>query len=177
MEQLTFICSIYSDIKKNIMGKIDFPVTTAIRELKQKNINYVPFLYEYEEKGGTSQTAIELNVDEHNVIKTLIFNADGELIICLQHGDKEVSTKELARILKVKKVEPADQKSAQNATGYQFGGTSPFGTKKKLNIYAESTIFDLEKIYINGGKRGYILEINPYEIENNYSITKVSVAI
>ena len=159
------------------MSKIDFPVTTAIRELKQKKINYVPYLYEYEEKGGTAQTAVELNIDEHKVIKTLVFNADNELIICLQHGDREVSTKELARILKVKKVEPADQKTAQNATGYQFGGTSPFGIKKRLNIYSESSIFELDKIYINGGKRGFILEISPQEIENNYTITKISVAI
>ncbi len=141
------------------MSKQDIPVTTAIRHLRQAKVEFVPYIYEYEEKGGTRQTAAELNVSEHNVIKTLIFNSYGELIIVLMHGDMEVSTKELARQLNVKKVEPADQKSAMNATGYQFGGTSPFGTEKKLPVYLENTILDLDKIYINGGKRGFILEI------------------
>ncbi len=141
------------------MSKQDIPVTTAIRHLRQAKVEFVPYIYEYEEKGGTRQTAAELNVSEHNVIKTLIFNSYGELIIVLMHGDMEVSTKELARQLNVKKVEPADQKSAMNATGYQFGGTSPFGTEKNLPVYLENTILDLDKIYINGGKRGFILEI------------------
>ncbi len=141
------------------MSKQDIPVTTAIRHLRQAKVEFVPHSYDYEEKGGTRQTAVELNVNEHNVIKTLIFNADGELIVVLMHGDKEVSTKELARQLNVKKVEAADQKSAMNATGYQFGGTSPFGTKKNLPIYIENTIIELDKIYINGGKRGFIIEI------------------
>ncbi len=159
------------------MSKEEYPITTAIRELKQKKIAFIPYLYEYEEKGGTAQTAIELNVDEHSVIKTLVLNADGELIICLQHGDKEVSLKELARIIKVKKVEQADQKSAQNATGYQFGGTSPFGIKKKLKLFAESSIFLLDKIFINGGKRGFIIEISTNDLKANYEITEVNVAI
>ena len=159
------------------MSKEEYPITTAIRELKQKKIAFVPYLYEYEEKGGTAQTAIELNVVEHSVIKTLVLNADGELILCLQHGDKEVSLKELARILKVKKVEQADQKSAQNATGYQFGGTSPFGIKRKLRLFAESSIFLIDKIYINGGKRGFIIEISTNELKANYEITEVIVAI
>jgi Cys-tRNA(Pro) deacylase len=141
------------------MSKQDISVTTAIRHLRQAKVEFVPYIYEYEEKGGTRQTAAELNVSEHNVIKTLIFNSYGELIIVLMHGDMEVSTKELARQLNVKKVEPADQKSAMNATGYQFGGTSPFGTEKNLPVYLENTILDLDKIYINGGKRGFILEI------------------
>ncbi len=159
------------------MSKEDYPITTAIRELKQNKISFVPYLYEYVEKGGTAQTAIELNVDEHSVIKTLVLNADGEFIICLQHGNNEVSLKELARILKVKKIEQADQKSAQNATGYQFGGTSPFGLKKKLRLFAEKTIFDIDKIYINGGKRGFIIQISTKDLKANYNPIEVNVAI
>ena len=159
------------------MSKQDIPVTTAIRHLRQAKVEFVPYSYDYEEKGGTRQTAVELNVNEHNVIKTLVFIADGELIIVLMHGDKEVSTKELARQLNVKKVEPADQKSAMNATGYQFGGTSPFGIKKNLPIYIENTIMELDKIYINGGKRGFIIEISVSDLPKLLKIELVQVAI
>lgn len=159
------------------MGKKDFPVTTAIRELKKLKIDFVPHVYEYEEKGGTAQTAIELDVSEHNVIKTIVVALNtNELVICLMHGDLEVSMKELARQLKVKSAEPASPKIAQNATGYQFGGTSPLGTRKKLKVYAEETIFELDKIYINGGKRGFILEMLPDEL-NKLDVVKVKVGI
>ena len=159
------------------MAKENFPVTPAIRYLIEKKINYTPHQYEYEEKGGTKQTAEMLNVDEHSVIKTLVFSADNNEIIVLMHGDLEVSTKELARLLTVKKIEAATPEKATKATGYQFGGTSPFGTKKMLSIYAEETIFDLEKIYINGGKKGFILEMSIGELKKAIEFSTVKVGI
>lgn len=159
------------------MSKNDFPVTTAIRELRAKKVEFEQFIYDYEEKGGTHQTSIVLNVEEHTVVKTLVFDADGIIIIVLQHGDKEVSTKELARLINVKKVEQCDEKRAMNNTGYQFGGTSPFGTRKPIPVYAEESIFDLERIYINGGKRGFILGINPNDIKKVFDVKFVKVAI
>ncbi len=155
----------------------DIPATNAIRHLKNSKVNFEAFEYEYYEKGGTHQTAVEIGVDEHCVIKTLVFEADGELLIVLMHGDKEVSIKELARILGVKKAEPAEQKKAMNATGYQFGGTSPFGLRKKLPIYVEETIFDLDYIYINGGKRGLIVKISTSDIEKLIEFEKVKIGI
>lgn len=159
------------------MGKKDFPVTPALREFKKLKIDFVPHIYDYEEKGGTAQTAKELDVSEHNVIKTIIISLNtGDVVICLMHGDLEVSMKELARQLKVKSAEPASPKIAHNATGYQFGGTSPFGTRKKLKIYVEESIFDLDKIFINGGKQGFIIEMLPDEL-NKLDVVKVKVGI
>jgi Cys-tRNA(Pro) deacylase len=159
------------------MSGKDFPITPAVRELKSKNIQFDSFLYDYEEKGGTKQTAKLLNVNEHEVIKTLIFDADGDLIIVLMHGDKEVSAKELARQLSMKKSETADAKKAMNATGYQFGGTSPFGLRKQLPVFIEKSIFDLKEIYINGGKRGYIIKIKTEDFGKVFNFETVEVAI
>ena len=160
------------------MNKLEIPVTQATRLLKDKKINFVPYVYEYEEKGGTAQTAEVLNVPEHNVIKTLVLQTDtNKVFIMLMHGDYEVSLKELSRILDVKTISPCEAKTAQNATGYLFGGTSPFGTRKMLPVYAESSIFDLEKIYINGGKRGFILEIDPKILKIIFDLEMVDVKI
>lgn len=160
------------------MATKDFPVTPAIRMLKEKNIQYTPFIYDYEEKGGTRQTSIELDISEHIVIKTLVFVTDQKKpLIVLMHGDCEVSTKELARVIGAKKIEPANAQNAMKYTGYQFGGTSPFGTKFSMDIYVEHSIFDLDLIYINGGKRGFIIAINPADLFNVFSINKVNVAI
>lgn len=159
------------------MSKDKFPITPAIRQLRQFNIDFEQFEYDYEEKGGTAQTAKELNIDEHIVIKTLIFITPNELICLLMHGDKESSTKELARILNVKSIEPADEKIASNSTGYQFGGTSPFGLRKNIKIYIEETILNYEYVYINGGKRGFIIKINTQVILEILKPIKVKVAI
>ena len=160
------------------MSKQEIPVTQAIRVLRANKIEFDCHFYEYEEKGGTHQTAIELNIDEHSVIKTLVLVGDSkEIFIVLQHGDLEVSLKEIARILGFKIVAQCDQKTAMNATGYMFGGTSPFGTKKKLPVYAESSIFDLDKIYINGGKRGFIISIVPDVLSKVLNVKAVSAAI
>lgn len=160
------------------MAKEDYPVTLAIRELKQKGIEFEPYMFEYEEKGGTKQTARELNIDEHIIIKTLVFEDEtGQAFIVLMHGDREVSQKELARLRGCKRVQPCDPAKALKATGYQFGGTSPFGTKNKLKVYAEKTILSLGKIYINGGKRGFIIAINPADLKKVFEINEIEAAI
>ncbi len=153
------------------------PNTPAILFLKQKKIDFDAYQYDYEEKGGTKQTAEELDVDEHAVIKTLVMSDDsGNIFLVLQHGDKEVSVKELARQIGVKKAEPANAKDAQKATGYLFGGTSPFGTRKQLKVFAEKSIFDLDIIYINGGKQGLIVGISPDVLEKYLDFEKVEAA-
>ena len=140
----------------------DYPVTPAIRFLRDKNIAFTPHLYNYVEKGGTRESAKQLGVDEHAVIKTLVFETNEKRpLLVLMHGDREVSTKNLARHLGIKSAEPASRERASKVTGYLFGGTSPFGTKTKLSVYVEKTIFDLERIYINGGKRGFLVEVSP----------------
>lgn len=160
------------------MAKDKIPVTQAIRLLRQKKVEFQHFFYEYVEKGGSKQFADLFEKDEYEVIKTLVMCPDGENpVIVLMHGNKEVSTKKLSEILKAKKVAPCDEKTATNWTGYQFGGTSPFGTKKEMNIYAEKSIFLLEKVYINGGKRGFIIGIEPKYIESILPVTKVNIAL
>jgi Cys-tRNA(Pro) deacylase len=159
------------------MAKPDYPITTAIRHLRDKKIDFVPHQYDYEEKGGTHQTSTVLAVPEHDVIKTLIMEDDsGAGLIVLMHGDREVSTKELARILSQKKVTPCDAKKAEKLTGYLFGGTSPFGTKSKMPVYVEESILACGKIFINGGKRGFIVEINPDDLRLAFDIQAVNVA-
>jgi Cys-tRNA(Pro) deacylase len=141
---------------------IDFPVTPAVRYLREKGIEFVPHLYEYVEKGGTRESAKQLGIDEHTIVKTLVFEtSEKKSLIVLMHGDREVSTKNLARNLGVKSVEPASPDRVTKLTGYQVGGTSPFGTRTRLPVYAERTIFDLDRVYINGGKRGFLVEIDP----------------
>ncbi len=156
----------------------DYPITTAIRFLRAKKIDFTPFQYDYEEKGGTAQTARVLNVDEHCVIKTLILETeDAAPFVMLQHGDREVSLKELARILGKKKAEPCEAAKAAKFTGYLFGGTSPFGTKRAMPVLAEAGIFSLDSIYINGGKRGFIVKIAPSDLRKAFDIIEVNVAI
>ena len=139
-----------------------YPVTPAVRFLREKGIQFNPHPYAYEERGGTKRSAAELSVDEHAVIKTLVMETDARVpLIVLMHGDMEVSTRELARTLMVKSVVPSNPATAQKHTGYQVGGTSPFATRKPLAVYAEKTIFDLPLIYINGGKRGFLVSLDP----------------
>lgn len=158
------------------MSHKDYPVTPAIRFLRENKVEFEPFEYEYQEKGGTRQTAEELKVDEHNVIKTLIMEADGEPIVVLMHGDREVSTKNLARLLGVKKVEPAKAENAAKYSGYLFGGTSPFGTKRKMKTYIEESIMALDYIYINGGKRGFIVKVSPDTLKLlEYELVSVAI--
>ena len=160
------------------MDRADYPVTPAVRLLREKRIPFHPHLYDYREHGGTKRSAKELKVDEHAVIKTLVMETDTrEPLIVLMHGDCEVSTKSLARSLGVKTVLPCDPAVAQKHTGYQVGGTSPFGTRKALPVYAEKTIFDLAMIYINGGKRGFLVAIDPSDLRRALTILEVNVKI
>lgn len=157
---------------------VDYPITNAIRFLRTKKIEFVPHHYDYVEKGGTGESARQLGVDEHSVIKTLVFETNEKKpVIVLMHGDSQVSTKNLARHIGVKSVEPASPEQATKWTGYQFGGTSPFGTRKQIPIYVESTIFELNRIYINGGKRGFLVEIDPSVLRSVFDVTEVSVGI
>lgn len=144
------------------MSRDRTPVTTAILALKKHQVAFIPRPYKYEDRGGTRVSARELGVDEHEVIKTLVMEDDRKTpLIILMHGDREVSTKALARILGVKAVNPCDPKTAERHTGYRVGGTSPFGMKKSLPLYMEETIADLPRILINAGTRGLLAEMSP----------------
>ncbi len=147
------------------MPKDQFPVTPAIRLLREKRIAFTPHLYTYVEHGGTAASARELHVDEHAVIKTLVMEDESKNpLIVLMHGDCEVSTKELARIIGVKTIAPCSPDTANRHSGYMVGGTSPFGTRKKMPVYIEESILELPQIYINGGKRGFLVQINPSDL-------------
>ena len=160
------------------MSKTDYPITPAVRTLRDKKIAFTPHLYGYVEHGGTARSAEELGVDEHAVIKTLVMETETRApLIVLMHGDREVSTKELARALGVKAVAPCDPATAQKHTGYQVGGTSPFGTRKPLPVYAERTIFALPMIFINGGKRGFLVSLDPQALRAALAVKEVEVAI
>ncbi|MEI6208038.1 MAG: Cys-tRNA(Pro) deacylase [Desulfuromonadales bacterium] len=147
------------------MAKEKPPVTAAVRTLRSEKVDFTDHLYTYEEKGGTSASSRELGVDEHAVIKTLVMEDDaGQPLIILMHGDRQVSTKELARIMSVKQVTPCQPDRAQKHTGYLVGGTSPFGTRLQMPLYLEESIAALHYIYINGGKRGYLVGMKPSEL-------------
>lgn len=158
--------------------KTDYPSTPAIHFLRAKKIDFVPHLYDYEEHGGTAQSSASLGVPEHQVIKTLVMETDARKpLIILMHGDREVSTKNLARAIGVKHVTPCEVPVAQKHTGYTVGGISPFGTRSALPVYAEATIFALDRIYINGGRRGFLVEINPADLKKALNAQEVSAAI
>ncbi len=157
---------------------MDYPITPAVRLLREKKVAFEPHLYDYVERGGTHHSAEALGVDEHAVVKTLVMETDAHKpLIVLMHGDREVSTKQLARHLNVKSVNPCDFAQAQKHTGYLVGGTSPFGTRARMPVYAERTIFDLPKIYINGGKRGFLVSIDPNVLRDVLRAEEVEVAI
>ena len=157
---------------------MNYPITPAIRVLRGKKVEFEPHVFDYVEKGGTRHSAKVLSVDEHAVIKTLIFETNGKKpLIVLQHGDLQVSEKNLARTLRVKSVSPASAEKANKLTGYIFGGTSPFGVKTKMPIYAEKTIFDLSEIYINGGKRGFLIKIAPRILKEILPVEEIEAAI
>lgn len=138
------------------------PVTTAVRFLRQHGVDLTHHLYDYVEKGGTAVSSSSLGVPEHAVVKTLVMEDDKKQpLIVLMHGDRQVSTRELARQLGVTRIGPCTPDAAEKHTGYQVGGTSPFGMRKAIPVYVESTILQLDRIYINGGKRGYLVGIAP----------------
>ena len=151
--------------KGDLLTKEKFPVTAAIRFLRENGVGFIERPYKYEEGGGTRTSAQALGVDEHLVIKTLVMEDDQKRpLIILMHGDREVSTKALARVIGVKLINPCTPEIALKHTGYMVGGISPFGTKKHLPIYVEETILSLPKIVINAGRRGLLCEISPTDL-------------
>ena len=138
------------------------PSTPAIHELRRHKTPFTEHPYRYEEHGGTRVSSRELGVPEHAVVKTLVMEDDQQRpLIVLMHGDREVSTKSLARQIGTKSVEPCRPEIAERHTGYMVGGTSPFGTRKRLPIYVERTVLDLDMVYVNGGWRGFLVGISP----------------
>jgi Cys-tRNA(Pro) deacylase len=150
----------------------------AIRALRAADVAFVPHLYPYEPRGGTRASSEALAVPEHNVVKTLIFETDrGEPLCVLMHGDLEVSVKQLARAIGTKSVAPCAPEVADRHSGYQVGGTSPFGLRRAMPIYMQSTILDLPRIYINGGARGFLVELDPRDAQRVLAPVLVDVAI
>ncbi len=154
------------------------PETQATKFLRQHKVQFTDHLYTYEEHGGTAVSARELHVDEHAVVKTLVMEDEStKPLIVLMHGDCKVSTKELARQVGCKKIEPCKPEVANRHSGFLVGGTSPFGTKKQMPVYVEKTILELPLIYINGGRRGYLVGINPQELVRVLSPKIVEAAL
>ncbi|HSN40601.1 MAG TPA: Cys-tRNA(Pro) deacylase [Burkholderiales bacterium] len=154
------------------------PSTPAVLMLRSAGIEFTPHCYNYEEHGGTAVSSRELGVDEHQVVKTLIMEDDGARpLVVLMHGDRKVSTRELARVIGVKRIAPCDPETAQRHSGYMVGGTSPFGTRKAMPVYMEKSILDLPVIHINGGRRGFLVGIEPAAVARLLKPTLVEVAI
>jgi Cys-tRNA(Pro) deacylase len=152
--------------------------TPAIHFLRRTGVTFTAHEYRYEEHGGTRVSARELGVDEHAVVKTLVMEDERQQpLIVLMHGDREVSTKNLARQIGRKAVSPCEPAIAHKHTGYMVGGTSPFGTRKTLPVYAERTILDLDRMYVNGGRRGFLVEMSPADAIRVLDATLVDAAI
>lgn len=154
-----------------------YPVTSAVRVLRAERVPFEPHPYDYVERGGTAHSAAALGVDEHCVIKTLIMEDESKRpLVVLMHGDRQVSTKALARHLGVKTISPCAPEVADRHSGYQVGGTSPFGTRRKMPVYMQESIAALPRIYINGGKRGFLVAISPKDAQRVLSAVLVDVA-
>ncbi len=159
------------------MARENLPSTPALLALRAAGVAFVPHLYPYVDKGGTRHSSASLGVDEHQVVKTIVLEAaDKQPLVCLMHGDRQISTKQLARVLGVKSVQPCDPAVAHRHTGYLVGGTSPFGMRKPLPVYVERTILELPIIYVNGGARGLLVEIAPRVLGDLLGATAVDVA-
>jgi Cys-tRNA(Pro) deacylase len=159
------------------MGKSREPVTAAVRALRAAGVAFEGHPYRYVQGGGTAQFAAEEGVDEHGVIKTLIMEDDrGQPLIMLMHGDRQVSLRELARQIGARHVLPCAPEVADRHSGYQVGGTSPFGTRRPMPVYCEASIAELPRIYVNGGKRGYIVSLATSELLRVLQPTQVRVA-
>lgn len=153
----------------------DTPATVL---LKANRVSYTEHEYDYVERGGTEVSSRALGVPEHDVVKTLVMqDEDAKPLLVLMHGDRKVSTKNLARQAGVKRIEPCKPEAAQRHSGYPVGGTSPFGTRKKLAVYLERSILELPKIYINGGRRGFLVGMAPGEIVRLLQPILVDVAL
>jgi Cys-tRNA(Pro) deacylase len=152
--------------------------TPATALLAKEGVTYTEHEFQYVEHGGTSHSSTSLGVPEHQVVKTLIMEDDkGDPLVVLMHGDRKVSTKELARQAGVKRIAPCKPEAATRHSGYLIGGTSPFGTRKGMRIYLERSVLSLPRIYINGGRRGYLLGMDPAELTRVLAPKLVDVAI
>jgi Cys-tRNA(Pro) deacylase len=151
--------------------------TPATAWLRRQAVAFAEHVYEYVEHGGTAVSSSALGVDEHRVVKTLVMqDENGRPLVVLMHGDRKVSTRNLARQSGRKRVEPCTPEAAQRHTGYQVGGTSPFGLRKAMPVYVERTVLDLDRIYINGGRRGYLVEITPSVLVDRLGAVAVACA-
>ena len=152
--------------------------TPAVHFLRRHGVAFGEHPYRYEDRGGTRVSARELGIDEHMVVKTLVMQDDEQApLIVLMHGDREVSTKQLARQIGRRSVDPCAPAVAERHTGYMVGGTSPFGTRKPLPVFLERTILELDRIYVNGGRRGFLVSLAPSEIVRVLGAAAVDVAI
>ncbi|HWH41091.1 MAG TPA: aminoacyl-tRNA deacylase [Usitatibacter sp.] len=152
--------------------------TPATQFLARQQVDFTEHFYDYVEHGGTSVSSSALGVDEHHVVKTLVMETDaGDPLIVLMHGDRKVSTKELARVAGVKRIFPCKPEVAQRHSGYLVGGTSPFGTRKKMPIYLQRSVLELDRIFINGGRRGFLLGMEPAQLTRVLSPVLVDVAL
>jgi Cys-tRNA(Pro) deacylase len=164
------------DTNDGHMSKVSETPATAF--LKKNGVTFTEHAYAYEERGGTRVSAEKLGVHEHSVVKTLVMeDEDKKPLVVLMHGDREVSTKNLARQIGKKRVEPCKPDVAERHSGYQVGGTSPFGLRKPMPIYVEKTILELERIFINGGRRGFLVGIDPKELVRVVAARSVEVAL
>ncbi len=152
--------------------------TPATDWLRANGIAYTEHVYDYVEHGGTAESSKQLGVDEHAVVKTLVMQDEkAEPLVVLMHGDRQVSLKELARQIPCKKVEPCKPEVAQRHSGYQVGGTSPFGLRKPLPVYVQASVLALERICINGGRRGFLVGIAPHILVDALGARPVDCAI
>jgi Cys-tRNA(Pro) deacylase len=160
------------------MAKEKTPVTPAIRALRAAQVAFTDHLYAYEDHGGTALSARELGIDEHCVVKTIVMEDDRKKpLIVLMHGDLDVSGKQLARLTGARSITACTPETANKHTGYLVGGTSPFGTRSAIPIYMEETILALPRIYINGGKRGYLVGLDPKDAARMLKPALVNVGL
>jgi len=159
------------------------PATSAVRALRAAGVAFTPRFYAYVDRGGTRHSAEALDVPEHEVVKTLVMEARRTgttaplVILILMHGDREVSTRELARQIGAREIAPASAGNVEKHTGYVPGGVSPFGTRKALPVHVERSILDLTRVLVNGGRRGFLVEIAPEAFTRVLSAVPVDVAI
>jgi len=152
--------------------------TPATAWLEQHGVAYTEHPYDYVEHGGTAESARQLGVEEHAVIKTLVMQDErAQPLVVLMHGDRQVSTKNLARAIAAKSVEPCQPEVAQRHSGYLVGGTSPFGLRKAMPVYVEASVLELARIYINGGRRGFLVALAPQVITQQLGARTVSCAL
>lgn len=157
------------------MSEESFPTTRAVEVLRLAGIQFSNHLYAYDDSGGTALCAKQLSIDEHAIVKAIVLEADGKPLIVLMHGDMRASVKDLTAIAGAKAITPCLSGRVEQITGYQFGGVSPFGAATEMPVYMEETILNLRKVYVNGGKRGYLIGMDPYDIEKVLHPTVVKI--